>query len=315
MGLGGAAKYVHVFDGKSVVNLFRPLVITLLIPLTLVVTTVDGKEAQTKEAQASGSKPQRIISLAPHTTELAYAAGLGNKLIAASDYSDYPPQALALERVANYRGIKLERILALKPDLVLAWQGGNPPREMAKLEQLGIRIFYSHPTTLDAIADSLETLGTFADDPTTANQAASDFRQTMAQLNQQYGHQKPVRYFYQLGISPLMSMSGDSWPSQVFALCGGENIFADSPVAYPQVSKEQVIVRRPEAIFTTHGSAGPDANAFTLWLPWREQLSAVRDQHLYQTQADWLNRPTPRALLAAQEICKQLDEVRKHHPQ
>ncbi|WP_442958702.1 vitamin B12 ABC transporter substrate-binding protein BtuF [Photobacterium sp. Hal280] len=295
--------------------MFRPLLIALLMPLTLVVTAVYGKTAQTNEAQATGSKPQRIISLAPHTTELAYAAGLGSKLIAASDYSDYPPQALALERVANYRGIKLERILALKPDLVLAWQGGNPPREMAKLEQLGIRIFYSHPTTLDAIADSLETLGSFAEDPATANQAASAFRHTMAQLNQQYGHQKPVRYFYQLGISPLMSMSGESWPSQVFALCGGENIFADSPVAYPQVSKEQVIVRRPEAIFTPHGSAGPDANAFNLWLPWHEQLPAVREQHLYQTQADWLNRPTPRALLAAQEICKQLDEVRKNHHQ
>lgn len=260
--------------------------------------------------QAAETKPQRIISLAPHTTELAYAAGLGDKLIAASDYSDYPPQALALERVANYRGIKLERILALKPDLVLAWKGGNPPREMEKLEQLGIRIFYSHPASLAAIADTLETLGQFADDPSVAQRAAGDFRQTLTQLEQAYRHQPPVRYFYQLASSPLMSMSGNSWPSQVFSVCGGENIFADSPVAYPQVSKEQVIVRQPEAMFAAFGSAGPDPQVFSLWQSWREQIPAMRRQQLYQVEVDWLNRPTPRALLAAKTICKQLDEVR-----
>ncbi|WP_249199174.1 vitamin B12 ABC transporter substrate-binding protein BtuF [Photobacterium sp. GJ3] len=262
-------------------------------------------------AQATSAKPQRIISLAPHTTELAYAAGLGDKLVAASDYSDYPPAALALERVANHRGIKLERILALKPDLILAWQGGNPPREMAKLTQLGIEIFYSHPTSLDAIADSLDALGQFADDPVVARKAAADFRQTQSRLAAAYGQKSPVRFFYQLGHSPLMSMSGDSWPSQVFSLCGGQNIFADSPVAYPQISREQVLIRQPQALFATFGHGGPDQSVFNLWQPWQEQLPAVKHQHLYQVQADWLNRPTPRALKAAEIICKQLDEVRK----
>ncbi|PSU45957.1 cobalamin-binding protein, partial [Photobacterium aphoticum] len=118
----------------------------------------------------SHALPQRIISLSPHTTELAYAAGLGDKLIAASDYSDYPEAAKQLERVANYRGIKMERIVALKPDLILAWKGGNPVREMERLEQLGFTLFYSNPKTLEDIPNTVEALGQYAASPAHAQQ-------------------------------------------------------------------------------------------------------------------------------------------------
>ncbi|GAL21474.1 vitamin B12 ABC transporter B12-binding component BtuF [Vibrio maritimus] len=101
---------------------------------------------------------ERIVSLAPHTTELAYAAGLGNKLVAVSEYSDYPEAAQKLERVANYQGIKLERIVALEPDLILAWPTGNPARELEKLEQLGFNLYYSKAKSLDGIANNLEAL-------------------------------------------------------------------------------------------------------------------------------------------------------------
>ncbi|WP_428466381.1 vitamin B12 ABC transporter substrate-binding protein BtuF [Photobacterium minamisatsumaniensis] len=250
---------------------------------------------------------QRIISLSPHTTELAYAAGLGDKLIAASDYSDYPEQAKALERVANYRGIKMERIVALQPDLILAWQGGNPIREMARLEQLGFKVFYSNPKTLDDIASTLEELGQYADSPKQAQQTANEFRTRLNALRQSHQTQRPVSYFYQLSATPIITVAGDSWPSQVFTLCGGENIFADSAVAYPQVSEEQVLVRQPEVIFGT-----PHADTkVSIWNKWRQQLPAVQKDHLFTLTADWLNRPTPRTILAVEQVCDYLDLVRE----
>ncbi len=91
---------------------------------------------------------KRIISLAPHATELAFAAGLGDKLVGVTDYSDYPEAAKSIEKVANYQGIKLERIMALKPDLIIAWPKGNPAKEVAKLKQLGFRFFDSQVNTL-----------------------------------------------------------------------------------------------------------------------------------------------------------------------
>lgn len=250
---------------------------------------------------------QRVISLSPHTTELAYAAGLGKQLIAASDYSDYPEAAKSLERVANYRGIKLERIVALKPDLILAWKGGNPPREMAKLEQLGFTIYYSNPLELEDIPQSIEALGQYSAQPEQARLIAQEFRLTLNTLKAKYYDQRPVRYFYQLSASPIITVANKSWPSQVFTLCGGQNIFADSPAAYPQVSEEQVVVRQPEVIFGT-----PHAGTETsVWQKWQGKLPAIDNHHIFTLQADWLNRPTPRTIKAVEQVCDRLNQVRK----
>jgi len=250
---------------------------------------------------------QRVISLSPHTTELAYAAGLGKQLIAASDYSDYPEAAKSLERVANYRGIKLERIVALKPDLILAWKGGNPPREMEKLAQLGFTIYYSNPLELEDIPQSIEALGQYSANPQQAKQVADEFRQTLNTLKTEYKNQRPVRYFYQLSNTPIITVADKSWPSQVFTLCGGLNIFADSPAAYPQVSEEQVVVRQPEVIFGTP-HAGTETN---VWQKWQGKLPAIDNQHVFALQADWLNRPTPRTIKAVEQVCDRLNQVRK----
>lgn len=250
---------------------------------------------------------QRVVSLSPHTTELAYAAGLGKQLIAASDYSDYPEAAKSLERVANYRGIKLERIVALKPDLILAWKGGNPPREMEKLAQLGFTIYYSNPLELEDIPQSIEALGQYSANPQQAKQVADEFRQTLNTLKTEYKNQRPVRYFYQLSNTPIITVADKSWPSQVFTLCGGLNIFADSPAAYPQVSEEQVVVRQPEVIFGTP-HAGTETN---VWQKWQGKLPAIDNQHVFALQADWLNRPTPRTIKAVEQVCDRLNQVRK----
>ena len=249
---------------------------------------------------------QRVISLSPHTTELAYAAGLGQQLVAASDYSDYPEAAKSLERVANYRGIKLERIVALKPDLILAWKGGNPPREMTKLEQLGFTIYYSNPLELEDIPHAIETLGQYSTNPKQAKQVADDFRQTLTELKNKFSDQRPVKYFYQLSSSPIITVADNSWPTQVFTLCGGVNIFADSPAAYPQVSEEQVVVRQPEVIFGSRHS-GTETSA---WQQWQGKLPAIDNQHVFTLQADWLNRPTPRTIKAVKQVCERLNQVR-----
>lgn len=272
-----------------------------LFLVIVVISTIAPSVAATLSQQT-----QRIISLSPHTTEMAYAAGLGNKLIAASAYSDYPPAAKKLERVANYRGLKMERILALKPDLILAWQGGNPSRELARLEQLGINIIYSNPKTLADIPKTLEQLGQYADSPQTAHQAAAEFKRQLQQLKIANHNQPKIRYFYQLGSTPLMTVADSGWPSQIFSFCGGDNIFANSRAAYPQVNQEQVVVRQPQVIFSTQ----PINATQQLWSHWQHQLIAVKQHHIYQLNANWLNRPTPRTLLAIKQVCALFNQVR-----
>ncbi|WJG22088.1 vitamin B12 ABC transporter substrate-binding protein BtuF [Vibrio furnissii] len=250
---------------------------------------------------------QRVISLAPHATELAFAAGLGDKLVAVSEYSDYPPQARQIEKVSNYQGVKVERIVALKPDLVIVWPGGNPARELDKLKQLGLPLYESNTRTLDDIATNIEQLSQYADDPTIGQRAADDFRHQLTTLRAQYADAKPVRYFYQLSEKPIITLAQGSWPSEVFRFCGGENVFERSPSPYPQVGLEQVLLAQPEVIFTSEHAIDND----NMWQRWQAQLPAVKQNHVWALTSDWLNRPTPRTLNAIQQVCHYFDQVRK----
>ncbi|AJI95481.1 periplasmic binding family protein [Yersinia ruckeri] len=249
----------------------------------------------------SASAAERVISLAPSTTELAYAAGLGDKLVAVSDYSDYPEAAKKLEHVASWQGINVERILALKPDLILAWRGGNAQRPLDQLARFGIPIFYSDPATIDQIADDLDRLAIHSPEPQQAHHAANDIRQQRDQLVQRYARTAPLRVFLQFGTQPLFTTSGHTLQSEVVSLCGGKNIFATSRVPWPQISREQVLSRQPDAIIIAGGSDQIKAvSAF-----WQPQLNVP----IVAINEDWFNRAGPRILLAAHQLCQQLASV------
>ncbi len=256
-----------------------------------------------------GAKPvERIVSLAPHATEIAFAAGLGDKLVAVSERSDYPPEALEIEKVANYQGIKIERIIALQPDLIIAWPSGNPMRELEKLEQFGFNIYYSQTSSLQDIAHNIEQLSQYADAPSIGQNAARKYRNSLQELKKRYHIDQPVRYFYQLSEQPIITVAQGKWPSEVFEFCGGVNVFAQSPAPYPQVSSEQVIVNNPDVIFTSE-HAIKNGN---MWQAWRSQLTAVENKHVWQLNSDWINRPTPRTLKAIEQVCNYLESARKN---
>ncbi|MGQ6211282.1 vitamin B12 ABC transporter substrate-binding protein BtuF [Serratia sp. IR-2025] len=245
---------------------------------------------------------QRVISLAPNATELAYAAGMGDVLVAASAYSDYPPQAAKLEQVASWQGINLERVLALKPDLILAWRGGNPQRVLDQLAAFGIPIFYADADTLEGIAGLLDKLAQYSPHPEQAHQAAEGLRRQFAALKQQYAANPSRRVLLQFGTQPLFTSAGATLQSQVLALCGGQNVFADSRTPWPQISREQVLARQPQAIVITEG-AKEAASVKAFWAP---QLQVP----VIALNEDWFNRGGPRIALAAQQLCRQLAEIR-----
>ncbi|MDN3610928.1 vitamin B12 ABC transporter substrate-binding protein BtuF [Vibrio ostreicida] len=251
---------------------------------------------------------ERIISLAPHATELAYAAGLGDQLIAVSEHSDYPIAAQKLEKVSNYQGLKLERIIALQPDLIIAWPSGNPARELDKLKQFGFNIYDTNTGTLDDIASNIEQLSQYSQDPSVGNHSATQFREKLRQLKQTYQTDSPVRYFYQLSATPLMTVANGKWPSEVFSFCGGVNIFENSSVSYPQIGKELVLLRDPDVIFTSEHRVAED----NTWHDWQGSLTAVRESHIWSLNSDWLNRPTIRTLNAVEEICQYFEKVRQN---
>lgn len=242
----------------------------------------------------------RVITLSPSATEMAYAAGMGDNIVGVSAYSDYPKAAKNIEQVANWQGINIERILLLKPDLVIAWQGGNPQRPLDQLKALGIPIIYSDPQSIEEIADDLVTLSNYSHHPDIAIKNAQQLRQQYQVLQQQYAsnisNQPKKKVFIQFGMQPLFTTSNSTLQSHITELCGGENIFANSPVAWPQVSREQVLTKQPDLIIFS-GKAEQIPTVQTFWQP---QLTVP----VIAIDEDSFSRPSPRIINAAQQICE-----------
>lgn len=246
---------------------------------------------------AMAAIPERVVSVVPHLTELLYEIGAGDKLVAVDDASDYPPEVTDKPKVANYRSINVEALLAQKPDLILAWRSAQS-RMLAPLEKLGIPVFYSEPTDFDSLAGEMRALGKMLGIEQRANEAADRYLARLAALRQRYGQPTGVKVFYQLWYPPLTSASGRAWPAQAIELCGGINVMTHAKTPYPQVSQEQVIKANPELILA--GSDDPGALAH--WQQWT-MINAVKQGRLALINSDELHRFTPRALNAVEQIC------------
>lgn len=252
---------------------------------------------------------RRIVSLAPNITEMVYAAGAGDRLVGTVEFSDYPAVAKALPRVGNYARIDIEAVAALKPDLVLAWDSGNPSASVAQLRRLGIPVFVTEPKTLNDIARDLERYGRLTGTDSSGARAASEFLRKRDTLAARYAGRKPVRMFYQVWDEPLMTVNGKQIISDVIRLCGGVNVFADLPALAPTVSIEAVLAANPDAII-----AGGMGERNVAWLdPWKKwpRLHATAQGNLFFIDPSLLQRHTPRLLDGAEQLCAVLEQARK----
>lgn len=253
--------------------------------------------------------PKRIVSLAPHATELLFEVGAGGRIVGAVAYSDYPEEAKRIPRVGGYRSLDMEAIAALKPDLIVAWPSGNTPAQVEKLKQLGLPIYLSDPKRIADIASALERIGTLTGNAGAGQQAAARFNRQYAALRTTYAGRPTVRVFYQLWNSPLITVSGDQIIGDAIRLCGGENVFASLPTLTATVSLEAVLQADPEVIVAS-GMAAQRPPWLDDWKRW-PRLRAAKNDQLHFIPADWINRASPRLLQGAETLCKLLDGARK----
>lgn len=251
---------------------------------------------------------KRVISLAPNLTELMYAIDAGDRLVAVSDYSDYPQVAKKLPRIGNAISTDIERILTLKPDLVLTWKTGTPVTTQEYLRRLKLPVFELEFRKIDEIPGGMEILGKLTGQGARANSVARDFRRQVETLREKYGKRESVSVFYQVWDRPLMTVNSEHYISDLIQLCGGRNVFADLHSLVSAVETESVIGRSPEAII----SASSDNRRQS----WREQWSkwkiipAVKNNNIFFIAPDLLSRPGPRVLQGAEILCRDLQSVR-----
>jgi iron complex transport system substrate-binding protein len=285
-------------------NVAGPRILVILIGATLValLASACAPDPENPAGHVDGIA-QRIVTLAPHITELAYAAGAGELLVATVEYSDFPAAATALPRVGDAFRVDFERLAMLEPDLLLVWASGTPAETVSKLRELNYRVVALDSASLEDVAADIVAIGELAGTSDIAEPAAAALRQDIARLRTDYSASQQQRVFFQISNEPLFTVTGAHIISDVIELCGGQNIFHDLSGLAPPVTLEAVIAADPDVVIAAV-SAGAEGWQ-DAWLRW-DSMQAVRNSNLYGVNRDLISRPGPRIVAAAQEVCNAL---------
>jgi iron complex transport system substrate-binding protein len=293
----------------------RSFVAALTLLALLLACAARGEIAVTDdlgERVALAEPARRIVSLAPHVTELLFAAGAGAQVVGTVEYSDYPLEAKAIRRVGGYSKLDFETILALKPDLAVGWASGNGPDTLQRLRALGVPVFASQPGALPELGATIEKLGALAGTPQAAHRAAAEFRARLGALRARYAGRDEVSVFYAIWNRPPITVNDAHLISDVIRLCGGRNVFGGLRALAPAINEEDVVRADPEVIVASgSGAAPPD------WLDdWKRwpRLTAVARGNLYAIPPQLIQRATPRVLDGAERLCAALDDARRKRP-
>ncbi|TKB03179.1 cobalamin-binding protein [Alteromonas portus] len=240
----------------------------------------------------------KIVSLAPHLTEWVFSLGLGSNLVGVSDYSDYPEAAKSIERVADFQGADIAAIVALEPDLILAWEGGNKPQDIHKLASMGLRVFKSKVEKISDIASEIKRLGALTNTQKQATQLTNDFLDDLNALKREYDSRPLKPVFYYSWTAPLMTIGPNAWGNKLLNICGAQTLFSDSPVDYPQVSIKEVLIRQPHALIAASKSSHQELDIF-----WREHRNFL-DAPLVVVNPDVTSRFSLRLINELKSLCE-----------
>ena len=251
---------------------------------------------------------QRIVALAPNLVELVLAAGAGEQLAGVSRFAGTDARTRQLPVLGDAYALNLEAIAALRPDLVLVWQSGMPQRQREALRQLGLPVYESEIRSIEAMADTLHRLGTLTGHTAQAEAAAGALLQQWQALQARYRGAAPVRVFYQVWDTPLMTFNGQHLVSQAMRACGGASAFDALGPLTPTVSREAVLAYNPQLLLT--GQSEPGLGSLAAWRAF-PQLDAVRMGQLVRVNGDALTRMSPGFVPAAAELCAAIDATRQ----
>ncbi|PRC91532.1 cobalamin-binding protein [Solimicrobium silvestre] len=290
----------------NIVKLIGGLVCLIAVTANAAITVQDD-DGKTVTLQ----KPaQRIISLAPHVTELLFAAGGGDLIKGVVSYSDYPEAAKLIPIIGDNREVDIERIIALKPDLLVIWRHGSSDKQVEQLRKLGVPLFYSEPHKLVDIPNNIRVLGQLMGTEKQANSVAAELSQQLTALTAKYANRSPVRLFYQVWDKPLFTLNGQHIVSDAIRVCGGVNIFANLKTTAPNVGIEAVLQEDPEAIIGT-AEKSPSDGGVAMWKRY-PGMTAVKRANLFLVDGNLINRSGPRMIAGTAALCEKLDLARSN---
>lgn len=250
-----------------------------------------------------------IIALSPHIVETLFDIGAGEQIIATTAFADYPEQAKDIPVIGNYLRLQIEKIIALQPDLIIAWKSGNPSDDLARLNQLGFKIIYSQSNTFEDIANEMQVFGKITGHEIQAAKKAKLFLTELDMIKQEYENKTKITAFYELWSRPLTTVAKGSWPQQFLNICQIDNPFKQVATPYPQVNIEKILQTKIQLIIQPLSINQTDEQGFN-WQDW-PVIPAVANKKIIQPNADAMHRMTARSISELKNLCTTIDETRQ----
>jgi ABC-type Fe3+-hydroxamate transport system substrate-binding protein len=250
------------------------------------------------------AKVDRIVSLAPNLTEIVFAVGAGNRLVGRTSYCDYPPEAKAIPEIGDTLHPSLERIIGVKPQVVLVSTASQLEVFTQQLNGQNIAVFVTDPHDLEGVFRSIEQIGDIMGEKDQANQLVQKLRERTNAVEQAVKDKQPVKVFYQASGEPLYTAGHDSFVTDLMRRAGGASVTADVPGAWPKFSNESALAARPEAIILPTGGSMGAANSNVAEA--LRQSPAVLQGRVYKINDDHLARPGPRLVDGLEEMARAL---------
>lgn len=247
-------------------------------------------------------KPEKIVSLAPSNTEILFALGLGDKVVGVTSYCDYPEEALAVEKVGDFSGNNLEKIIELNPDIVIQYGSGNE-NESSRLKEAGINVIGFEPESIDEIIDTINRIGQITGTADNAKTLTDKMIKDRDEIVSKVKNAKKVKVFYEIWHDPLMAAGPGSYMDHLMTLAGGENIAGDAKDEYPQFDLEQLVERNPEVYLTSADMPEKTVESM-IARPGYENIEAMKTGRVYILDANIVSRPGPRIIEALELVAK-----------
>lgn len=236
---------------------------------------------------------ERVVSLAPSLTEIVAELGAGDVLVGVLDGGDRPAALAQVPSVGRYGQLDMERLLSLKPDLILLWPGSVGPAQREQLQRLNIPVYVAEPHSLEQLTTQVQAIAEQLGRAEAGRQLASQLRQRLVELRQRYQRAEPLRVFYQVWNQPLYTVGGGQIISDALNVCGARNVFDELKLPAPQVSIESVLQRDPEMILVGDQA---QKDAWKVWPAMAERVRVVPDKGL--------ERPSGQMLEAVARLCE-----------
>lgn len=250
------------------------------------------------------SAPQRIVSLSPSITETLYYLNLGERIVGVTEFSNYPDEAKKKPKVGSYINLNIEKIISLKPDLIIAIADGNKKESVDALERLGYSVYAVNPRCVKDIFRTIGNIGKITGCISSANTLIKGMKNRINYVESRTKGIGRPRVFFQIGINPVVTVGKDTFHNDLINMAGGLNISGNEKAKYPRYSMEEILLNAPDIIIISSMDRGGGFDRKKReWMRWKS-IPAVKNRKIYIIDSDLVDHPSPRIIDGLEEMAR-----------